>query len=84
MLLGTIYLNWFGTQAQLVVTEPDLVKEILNNKDKSYVKIPPKGIAKKLIGGGLVNIEGEKWAKHRKLANHAFHGETLKVSYFLV
>ena len=33
----------------------------------------------KIVGDGLVTSEGERWAKKRKLANHAFHGESLKV-----
>jgi cytochrome P450 len=32
-----------------------------------------------MIGDGLSNHEGEKWAVHRKIINHAFHLEKLKV-----
>ena len=35
----------------------------------------------KLFAGGLVNHEGAKWAKHRKIINPAFHLEKLKVSF---
>lgn len=38
------------------------------------------GFAKKLLGEALITNEGEKWAKVRKLANHTFHAESLKVS----
>ncbi|TXG56671.1 hypothetical protein EZV62_017984 [Acer yangbiense] len=37
-----------------------------------------EGYVKKLLGDGLVMTEGEKWFKLRKLANNAFHGESLK------
>ncbi|CAN1795304.1 Cytochrome P450 CYP749A22 [Linum perenne] len=49
-LYGKNYLQWYGSRAQLVVTEPELIKE------------------------------GEKWVKMRRLANHAFHGESLKIA----
>ncbi|PKI62469.1 hypothetical protein CRG98_017093 [Punica granatum] len=59
---GPNYLYWFGPQPQLVVTEPEMIKE-------------------KLLGDSLVTSAGEKWVKQRKLANHAFHGESLKSSF---
>ncbi|KAK4484034.1 hypothetical protein RD792_011249 [Penstemon davidsonii] len=75
---GANFLNWYGPQAQLVVTEAELVKEILNNKNDNYPKIDLEGYAKKLLGDGLSSSKGEKWAKMRKLANHVFHAESLK------
>ncbi|KAL2559177.1 Cytochrome [Forsythia ovata] len=77
-IYGANFLNWFGAQAQLVVTEPEVIKEILNNKDDKYPKIDLEGYAKKLLGDGLSSSKGEKWAKMRKVANHVFHAESLK------
>ncbi|PRQ39034.1 putative cytochrome P450 [Rosa chinensis] len=76
---GKNFLQWQGTRAQLVVTEPELCKEleIFNNKDGAHPK-PTSLVPKILLGNGLPLLEGEKWAKSRKLANHAFHGESLK------
>lgn len=71
---------WNGLQPQLVVAEPDLIKEILNDKDRAYPKREPTNLLKKFLGDGLVTTQGEKWFKQRKLANHAFHVETLKVN----
>ncbi|KAI6686316.1 hypothetical protein NL676_032229 [Syzygium grande] len=76
---GGNYLSWLGPQAQLVITEPELIKEVLLNRYKTYPKTGNKDFAKKLLGDGLVSTPGgKKWAKQRKLANHAFHGESLK------
>lgn len=76
--LGMNFLNWHGTQAQLFVTEPQLIKEILSNKEGDYPKMDMEGYAKKLIGGTLITNEGENWVKIRKVANHTFHAESLK------
>lgn len=73
------FLNWYGPQAQLVVTEVELIKEILNNRDDAYPKIELEGYAKKLLGDGLSASTGEKWFKMRKLSSHVFHAESLKV-----
>nr|XP_043625844.1 cytochrome P450 CYP749A22-like [Erigeron canadensis] len=77
-LYGRNFLNWYGPQAQLVVTEVELVKEIMNNKNDVYPKIELEGHVKKLLGDGLSSTKGDKWVKLRKLANGVFHGESLK------
>ncbi|KAL6198870.1 hypothetical protein ACLB2K_028658 [Fragaria x ananassa] len=77
-IYGKIFLQWLGTEAQSVVMEPELCKEILINKDRVYMQKKQEGLGKKLIGNSLGTSEGEKWLKHRKLANHALHGQSLK------
>ncbi|XP_024018246.1 cytochrome P450 CYP749A22 [Morus notabilis] len=77
-LYGKNFLQWDGPQAQLVITEAELIKEVLNDRDGVYSKGKGKAFFKKLLGDGLVISQGEKWAKVRKLANHAFHAESLK------
>lgn len=77
-LYGNNFLFWIGHKPQIIVSEPELVKEILGNKDGTYGKTKVTGYLKKLIGDGLVAAEGQKWSKQRKLADHAFHGESLK------
>ena len=79
---GKNYLQWHGSQAQLVITEPELCREILNDKDRAYVKMEPIPFIKKLFGEGLGTRtkSDEKWAQLRKISSHAFLGESLKVS----
>lgn len=79
-MIGKNFLTWHGPKAQLFVTEPELIKEILSNKEDAYPKMDMEGYAKKLLGETLITNEGEKWAKIRKLANHTFHSESLKVN----
>eukprot|EP00257_Ricinus_communis_P001632 XP_002512042.2 cytochrome P450 CYP749A22 [Ricinus communis] len=77
-LHGKNYVSWLGPRPQLVLTEPNLVKEVLSNRDETYPKPEFESYVKQLFGNGLVAITGEKWNRQRKLANHAFHGENLK------
>ncbi|XP_062111507.1 cytochrome P450 CYP749A22-like isoform X2 [Humulus lupulus] len=77
-LYGNNFLQWDGSKPQLVITETELVKEILSERDGAYSKEKIKSFTKKLLGDGLVVSEGEKWTKVRKLANYAFHAESLK------
>ncbi|KAJ0038898.1 hypothetical protein Pint_23453 [Pistacia integerrima] len=80
-LYGKNFLFWYGPKPQLVVTEPDLIKQILNDKeDGIYRKRDLTYFAKKLLGDGLASARGEKWFRQRKIANHAFHAENLKVN----
>lgn len=76
--VGKNFLYWYGWQPDLVVTEPEIVKEILCDKE-GYPKVELHNYTRKLIGDGVTSSNGEKWAKMRKLAN-IFHGENLKVS----
>lgn len=75
---GRSFLYWYGTKAQFVTTETEFAKEILKNKAKAYLKPDLDGYIKKILGDSLVTAKGEKWAKVRKIANHAFHAESLK------
>lgn len=70
---------WDGLRPQLIVTEPELIKEIVNDKEGDFPKMKRDIFLRNLVGDGLVMADGEKWIKHRRIANHAFNGESLKV-----
>nr|XP_027088524.1 cytochrome P450 CYP749A22-like [Coffea arabica] len=78
-IYGKIFLRWRrGAGAELVITDLDLIKEILNDKEQFFTIAKLSKYLKKIVGGGLGQSEGEKWVKLRKLANQAFHGESLR------
>lgn len=78
MAAGSNCVYWLGPRPRLIITEPNLAKEIMN-KDDLYPKPEFESYLKNLFGDGLVTANGEKWFRLRKLANHTFHGESLKV-----
>ncbi|KAI3730510.1 hypothetical protein L1987_61680 [Smallanthus sonchifolius] len=77
-IYGKNILYWRGPQAELVVTEPELLKEIMSLREISMGKQDVGPVLNKIFGDGLVFSHGDKWAKQRKLATHAFNGERLK------
>ncbi|KAK6931375.1 Cytochrome P450 [Dillenia turbinata] len=73
-LYGENFLYWYGTQPQLLVTEPELIKDIFSRREKPKSDV----FVKKLVGDGLIRANGEEWTKKRRLAVHAFNGDHLK------
>ncbi|XP_009796418.1 cytochrome P450 CYP72A219-like [Nicotiana sylvestris] len=67
---------WLGPKPTMFITDPELIREILS-KSYIYQKIQGNPITK-LLAQGLVSYEAEKWAKHRKIINPAFHLDKLK------
>ncbi|CAM0881792.1 unnamed protein product [Alopecurus aequalis] len=70
--------SWFGPVANVAITDPELVKDVLSNKFGHFEK-PQFPALTKLLANGLTTHEGEKWVKHRRILNPAFHLEKLKL-----
>ncbi|XP_051152148.1 cytochrome P450 CYP72A219-like isoform X2 [Andrographis paniculata] len=67
---------WFGSTPSVVVLEPEHIREILS-KNYIYQK-PPRSPLSQRMARGTGWLEGDKWAKHRKLVVPAFYVEKLK------
>ncbi|KAF5730781.1 secologanin synthase-like [Tripterygium wilfordii] len=73
---GKNFFIWIGPKPRVVIMNPEQIKEVLM-RTTDFQKIVPDGITK-LLFVGVVTLEGEKWIKHRKIINPAFHQEKLK------
>ncbi|XP_020105932.1 cytochrome P450 72A15-like [Ananas comosus] len=76
-LHGKISFTWFGPTPRVTITDPELVREVLSNKFGHFEKPSVSPLAR-LLADGLANYKGEKWARHRRILNPAFHLEKLK------
>ncbi|KAL2497010.1 Cytochrome [Forsythia ovata] len=73
---GQNSLLWFGPRPAALIMDPVIIREVLS---KSYIfQKPPSHPIGKLLVQGLATYETDKWAKHRRLINPAFHPEKLK------
>ncbi|CAD5183778.1 unnamed protein product [Musa acuminata subsp. malaccensis] len=75
---GKISFTWFGPVPQVNIKDPELVREVLSNKFGHFGK-PNQNPLARFFARGLALYEGEKWVKHRRILNPAFHAEKLKV-----
>ncbi|KAJ4833945.1 hypothetical protein Tsubulata_016654, partial [Turnera subulata] len=76
---GKTFLFWFGSKPTLAVSDPDMIKEILvNTGGGSFEKVRSNPQARLLFGQGLIGLEGEKWALHRRISNQAYNMERVK------
>ncbi|GMH14191.1 hypothetical protein Nepgr_016032 [Nepenthes gracilis] len=68
---------WMGPIPMVNIAEPELIKEVFS-KISDFQK-PKFNKFFQLLIPGLAQYEGEKWAKHRKMINPAFHNDKLKL-----
>ncbi|PIA58747.1 hypothetical protein AQUCO_00500591v1 [Aquilegia coerulea] len=58
--------------------DPDMIKDILSTKFGHFERARRNPLASFLVNG-LASYEGEKWVKHRRILNPAFHLKKLKM-----
>ncbi|KAJ7981928.1 Cytochrome P450 [Quillaja saponaria] len=69
--------SWIGPVPFVTIMDTEKIKEICTkNNDFPKLKANP---LKKFLTMGLADLDGEKWAKHRKIINPAFNLEKLKL-----
>lgn len=77
---GNTYFTWLGPVPSITIMNPQLIKEVFN-KVYDFPKTHTFPLLA-LITDGLANADGDKWARHRRIINPAFHFEKIKVSRF--
>ncbi|CAN6991417.1 unnamed protein product [Brassica rapa subsp. trilocularis] len=73
---GITYYTWFGPIPTITILDPEQIKEVFNNvydfpKPHTFPLV-------RFIATGLASYDGDKWAKHRRIINPAFHLEKIK------
>ncbi|KAM1133311.1 hypothetical protein ACFX19_043283 [Malus domestica] len=79
LMYGKNFVYWFGLRPRVAISDPDMIKEVLFNSGGSFRKVPSTPLTKFLLGDwGLVGLEGDKWAFHRRIVNQAFRMDRVK------
>uniref|UniRef100_A0ACD6ARN9 Uncharacterized protein n=3 Tax=Avena sativa TaxID=4498 RepID=A0ACD6ARN9_AVESA len=74
---GKTCLSWSGPIPTVAMCDPGLVKEMLSDK-LGYFGKPQFPAVGEMLGNGLAQQEGDKWAQHRKVINPAFSLQEIK------
>ncbi|KAJ0046905.1 hypothetical protein Pint_04877 [Pistacia integerrima] len=69
--------TWIGPIPRVIIMNPDQLKEIFSRHNDFHK--PKANPLLKYLASGLVDYEGDKWSKHRRLINPAFHLDKLKL-----
>jgi cytochrome P450 len=67
-----------GPRDVVCVTHPDAVEHVLVTHREKYVKGPTYQGLRLLTGDGLLTLEGDPWRKRRRMAQPAFHKESIR------
>ncbi|EFJ15234.1 hypothetical protein SELMODRAFT_119072 [Selaginella moellendorffii] len=77
---GETFLVWWGSQPRLMISDPELMKEVLCDKSGSLDRDPGQHAARDLFGDGIALLTmNERWSQKRKMVSLAFHNEKLKL-----
>lgn len=63
----------FGFRRACLLSDPDLIEEVLVTRNEDFVKSRAIRAQRPLLGNGLLLNEGDSWLRRRRLAEPAFH-----------
>ncbi|KAG2246278.1 hypothetical protein Bca52824_085906 [Brassica carinata] len=73
---GRTFFIWTGPVPTIMITDPEHIKEVFS---KVYdFEMNASFPLVRLLVGGLASYKGDKWARHRRIINPAFHLEKIK------
>ncbi|MEO0337697.1 MAG: cytochrome P450 [Bacteroidota bacterium] len=76
--LGDTYSFTLGGHPAIFTAKPEFIQHVLQKNHRNYIKSPPhfEKIAR-YLGYGLLNLDGKKWLRQRRLIQPGFHRERI-------
>ena len=76
--LGDTYSFKLGGHPAIFTAKPEFIQYVLQKNHRNYIKSPPhfEKIAR-YLGYGLLNLDGKKWLRQRRLIQPGFHRERI-------
>ncbi len=74
---GDVARQQLGPYTVTQVAHPDLVKYVLQDNNKNYIRGKFYKNFKLFFGDGLLTTDGDYWLKHRRLAQPIFHRQNV-------
>ena len=59
------------------ITDPDLVRHVLQDNNRNYVRGKFYEVFEKFMGHGLLTSDGDHWLQNRRIAQPGFHRQTI-------
>ena len=74
-----LFRGYLHRTTYLLLTSPDTLFEVLNTKPYDYHKpAPAKRFLRRVLGNGLINVEGNEHKRQRKSVASAFTGKNIR------
>ncbi|KAL8224264.1 hypothetical protein R6Q57_019739 [Mikania cordata] len=70
-------LTWMGNKPVVQISEPVMIRQIFGNYHQ-FQKPRGNNPLTKVLATGLIDTDADRWIKHRKIINPAFHFQKLK------
>lgn len=67
-----------GRAHTFLINHPDDIEQVLVKARKSYIKDKDTAKLREFLGNGLLTSEGEFWKRQRRLAQPAFHHQSIR------
>lgn len=75
---GDYFRLTLGPRQMFVIAHPDGVERVLGTNRDNYIKKTSYDSMRLLTGDGLLTLEGDTWRTRRRMANPAFHRESIR------
>ena len=67
----------FGLRRAVFINHPDLIENVLVTQNAKFIKSMALRRSRRLLGNGLLTSEGDFWRRQRRLAQPAFHRQSI-------